>query len=407
MGLFDFFKTGMGQKDINLSDFKYISNDHIRYQNGKDVSGHNYNCWRGIRVQNNISGGQGYTVTVYNLDGNHSVWGSNIQMAPKQMKIIEQNRAIIKLKGYGSDQMGASFADYGLTLELDNGTIRQVALHMHDRNIDIVYIKAENEKTQQNQSTSSKKKIPEPSTNVYEIMALSEVIHEASQDPSMLKHIFNQKGNYNHPQICYDFGVAFLIQGDKAMAKKALLNGAIYGIQYPSSLYENAFSDSVGQCLSLLMIQFPIRNDELGIKITALGYIFLSRCIELFPRESHDSYRTRGLLFKDHETPMVVSGFVIDNVGMSTLVDPFIISDLYFASQATNSPHRDSLQSAKRIHNELGDISIGGKDASDYSLSALAELGEKRHLLLFKSLEQKYKKGQFDITVEELQNAII
>lgn len=142
MGLFDFFKDSSDKLGIDLSDMKFISNDHIRYENGRDVSGHNKDCWRGFRIQTNISGGQSYTVTLYNLDGNNPIWGNNIQMAPKQMKIIEQNSTAIKLRGYGTDRMGASFADYGLTLHLTNDNVEKVTLHMYDRNIDIVYFKA-------------------------------------------------------------------------------------------------------------------------------------------------------------------------------------------------------------------------------------------------------------------------
>lgn len=141
MGIFDFFKGNSDTIKIDLSDFKFISNDHIRYENGRDVSGHNYDCWRGVRVQNNIAGGQGYTVTIYNLDGNHQLWGNNIQMAPKQMRIIEQTASDIKLKGYGSDPIGNSFADYGLTLHLKNNQVDTVSLHMYDRNVEIVYYK--------------------------------------------------------------------------------------------------------------------------------------------------------------------------------------------------------------------------------------------------------------------------
>jgi hypothetical protein len=34
--------------------------------------------------------GAGVSVTMYNLDGNHPVWQNNVQMAPKQMKVMEQ-----------------------------------------------------------------------------------------------------------------------------------------------------------------------------------------------------------------------------------------------------------------------------------------------------------------------------
>lgn len=142
MGLFDFFKNESSGVSIDLSDLKFISNDHIRYQNGLDVSGHNHNCWRGIRIQSNIQGGKGYTTTIYNLDGDHPIWGDNVQMAPKQMKITEQNSAFVQLKGFGMDAMGNSFDDYGLTIHLSAGVPEKITLHMFDKNVDIVYLKA-------------------------------------------------------------------------------------------------------------------------------------------------------------------------------------------------------------------------------------------------------------------------
>jgi len=141
MGLFDFLKSESDNSKIDLSDFKFISNDHVRYENGHDVSGHNYDCWRGIRIQKNISGQQGHTVTIYNLDGNHPVWGNNVQMAPKQMKITEQTLSSISFRGFGYDSMGASFADYGLTLHLEDNHVVSVLLHMFDRNVEIIYYK--------------------------------------------------------------------------------------------------------------------------------------------------------------------------------------------------------------------------------------------------------------------------
>ena len=66
----------------------FDSSDHIRFQNGVDVSGHNYGCNRRFVIEKNIEGGEGYTVTMYNLDGLHPIWQNNIQMAPKRMKIV-------------------------------------------------------------------------------------------------------------------------------------------------------------------------------------------------------------------------------------------------------------------------------------------------------------------------------
>jgi tetratricopeptide (TPR) repeat protein len=144
MGLFDLFKSGNNKPSIDLTDFKFLSDDHTRIENGRPTNANNKGAWRGIRVK--TSDNSTFFVTMYNMNENHPVWGDNIQMAEKRMKlVVEQNDKIV-LRGFGTDAMGASFADYGLTLHKSNGNVSKVTLHMHDRNIDIAYEKAENKK---------------------------------------------------------------------------------------------------------------------------------------------------------------------------------------------------------------------------------------------------------------------
>lgn len=128
----------------------FDSSDHVRFQNGQDVSGHNYNCHRRITIEKNIEGDEGYTVAMYNMDGAHPLWQNNIQMSPKQMKIVNKQGNIIEFRGYGYDKNAlaigvpmeaASFADYGLVIMIKDNSIVRAQLNMFDRNISIVYLK--------------------------------------------------------------------------------------------------------------------------------------------------------------------------------------------------------------------------------------------------------------------------
>ena len=117
----------------------FDSSDHVRFQNGQNVSGHNYGCNRRLVIEKNIQGGKGYTISMYNMDGMHPLWQNNIQMAPKRMKIV----------GYGYDEnalaLGApletsSFENYGVVLMIEDGKIVRAQLNMFDRNVSIVYL---------------------------------------------------------------------------------------------------------------------------------------------------------------------------------------------------------------------------------------------------------------------------
>lgn len=119
----------------------FTSSDHIRFQDGQDVSGHNYGANRRLVIEKDIEGGEGYTVTMYNLDGIHPLWQNNVQMAPKRMRIVKVDNNIVQLRGYGFDSMGESFSDYGVVLLMEENEISRVQLNMFDRNISIVYLK--------------------------------------------------------------------------------------------------------------------------------------------------------------------------------------------------------------------------------------------------------------------------
>lgn len=122
-------------------NFVFKSSDHLRYQNGIHVAGPHGGAGRAIKVEPDIEGGEGYTVTIYNLDGIHPLWQNNVQMAPKRMKIIQQSNDKVTLRGFGVDRMGASFADYGITIHFKNDEVEKCVLHMYDRHVDIEYFK--------------------------------------------------------------------------------------------------------------------------------------------------------------------------------------------------------------------------------------------------------------------------
>ncbi len=125
---------------MEIQNISYISSDHIRYENGIDVSGHNYNCHRKIEINRNSYDKNIYLVTIYNLDGPHPIWQDNLQMSTKQMVIKSNESGKIELIGYGKDKSNVTFSDYGMTVYHKQGKITKIIGHMLDRNIDIEYL---------------------------------------------------------------------------------------------------------------------------------------------------------------------------------------------------------------------------------------------------------------------------
>lgn len=131
----------------------FKSTKHQRYANDVEV-GDLQLCNRAVEIKPNIAGckgynipvGKGYIVTIYNLDGDHPLWGNNVQMSPKPMVVVRQTENEIELRGYPVlamtpfGWMEVDQSDYGITLYIESGNVKKCVLHMFDRNTDIVYM---------------------------------------------------------------------------------------------------------------------------------------------------------------------------------------------------------------------------------------------------------------------------
>lgn len=132
----------------------FESSSHQRFENGEPVRGLQI-CNRAVKIEENINGckgynlvpGDGYIVSILNLDGNHPLWGDNYQMSPKPMRIVRETEKTIEFRGYevlvqtpfGWNSIDMS--DYGVTLFVENGEIIKSRLDMFDRNTHIEYYK--------------------------------------------------------------------------------------------------------------------------------------------------------------------------------------------------------------------------------------------------------------------------
>lgn len=134
---------------------KYFnSTSHQRYEHGIPVMGLQV-CNRAVKIEENINGckgynilpGDGYIVSILNLDCNHPWWGDNYQMSPKPMRLVRETSNEIFLRGYevlamtlfGFQEIDMS--DYGITLYIENNEIVRCRLDLFDRNTYIEYYK--------------------------------------------------------------------------------------------------------------------------------------------------------------------------------------------------------------------------------------------------------------------------
>lgn len=278
-------------------NFTFKSTDHLRYKNGKHVSGPHGGAGRAIKVEPNINNSEGYTVTIFNLDGNHPIWENNVQMAPKQMKITEETSDKVTLLGFSHGEVGSSFSDYGLTIHLVQDEVVKCILHLFDREVDIEY-------TRENNSSTSDE---EP-----EIISLSKIANT-------------------------QFGKGNISDGKK------LLNKVYHATKdKPGQLKKVADYSALGTTY-LLMLEQNISNDiDTQQMIASIGYLYLSKAIEKDKRDTR-LYKDRLMIVRKGYTSFkytVMKAFdlapqdPVFSIGMSperkasVIIDEMEIADL-------------------------------------------------------------------------------
>jgi tetratricopeptide (TPR) repeat protein len=289
MGLFDYFKPKDKTKpSIDLTDLKFLSDDHTRIENGRPTSASNKGAWRGIRVKS--SDNKFFFVSMYNINEKHPVWGDNIQMAEKRMKLIDENSEKIILRGFGTDAMGSSFAEYGLTLFKANNNVCKVALHMHERNIDIVYEKASQAST--SKSEISGKDIEREFFKGVEAInsnnSNSAVIH--FKNSLSLMYESGMKNEDWESSCCFNLGEALkdlrkideaIIYYKKAIEKKKLNEGAYLSLAECYFLQETKEGlEHVIEIISKCILYFP--NNEIAHLNKGVALFKLNKYFESF-----------------------------------------------------------------------------------------------------------------------------
>jgi len=126
------------ENDDDIGRINFVSSDHVRFEHGQEVSGHNRGANRALEIKHEDDR---YLVTVFNLDGEHPLWGDNVQLGTKPMRVVRKDPQKIELRGFGVDSLGSSFVPFGITLRVANEEVASIDLHLHDRGVMIRYFK--------------------------------------------------------------------------------------------------------------------------------------------------------------------------------------------------------------------------------------------------------------------------
>ena len=134
---------GVPSEIFNISDVYFKSSVHIFHKKDEGVSEKNKEK-KAIKIEPNIIGNKGVTVTAFKLGGFIPFWGNKVDISPKHMDIVELHSSKSILKGYDADEVSEAdkmHSNYSLSIYHPNNEIEKIILHKHHENTDIEFLK--------------------------------------------------------------------------------------------------------------------------------------------------------------------------------------------------------------------------------------------------------------------------
>ena len=127
----------------DISDVYFKSCKNQRFSNGEKLEDPGENSKKAIKIEPNIEGKPGYSITIFCLDGFLPFWGNKVEVPPIPMEIanVEIHKTI--MKGYGKkleDKTSEDYTNYGLSIYHPNKKIEKIVLHDYHLKMDIEYL---------------------------------------------------------------------------------------------------------------------------------------------------------------------------------------------------------------------------------------------------------------------------
>ena len=216
---------------------------------------------------------------------------------------------------------------------------------------------------------------------------------------------------YENPYPFYYLASMTSNLGYEKDALNFYLKAISFGLEYPNKFWNTQLSDSIGSSVTHVIDKYKFDESifELKKNLCILGYAYLSNCINIMGMNAVDSYFNRGLLISKKDKAIVEITHQYLNVAVLNQV--MAISDFYNSSMGYKQlghieEAKNAFQNAIINHEWLEDISVNGKDADEYNIEEIAEIGRQRSNLLSAALIDELKSSRVHITLAQIQNEI-
>jgi len=191
-------------------------------------------------------------------------------------------------------------------------------------------------------------------------------------------------------------------EADEALS--IFIKGASMGIKFPSDNWNVTYVDSIGKCISQILFLSKLKSGDLFFRLFSLAYVYASAVIFKMPASASDSYPLRGSI--SASCSAVANEFYHQYYSNNSLIQVFVLADYFTAAkvfhwEGIHSEASKYLDWAKQIHGSIKNIQVAGKEANEYSLEEIANIGMERHIKTYLKVLPLAIDGKFDISDEE------
>lgn len=220
-------------------------------------------------------------------------------------------------------------------------------------------------------------------------------INQQEQTLNLVNEIENElaiKGE-THASVELQLAIILYQNGQEEKSYNKLMYMLNNEVENEYFTFNTIYSDAVGIGSSLLIDKFFKKSSTNYQQLFDLSFIYLTSHIQNFGYQMFNSLNHRAILLEsNHNYSRSLGSRFLKSYSFIPI--PLFISDYYFSAEGYISSGNmqignDNSRRADYLHRFLEDMMIGGKDADDYSLKEMSELGKERMQEIYSEIDTK------------------
>jgi hypothetical protein len=246
------------------------------------------------------------------------------------------------------------------------------------------------------------------------ISSLNEKVYRVD-NASELEDIKKEYSTYDHPYPKYFLGSAYGAFGKDKEALYLYISAAGPWLKVPNEFWSSAQADTIGGSIARIIMYYDLSeaSDKFKKSLYALGFAYLSKSVEILRGEKGknmmDSLFHRGSISgqNEHHFDELIQNYLgYGYLSQVMSLSDFYLSHLEYVRDGNKEHAKDAFDNAERMVDWLGQISVGGKPANEYTYEELTKVGVRRNDSMYENMKADILDGKYNLECEEFRSEV-